>query len=225
MKQEEVFMRKNYIFLIIIIIFLMAACGTGEEKHSQSAKVDDIETIYINHGSNNLHLKSAEQENVEAFYGKRKIIMDEGNEQITFGVKKKWINIGFNFKMNAKFEVTIPNDFKGEVIVKGGSGNVTSKQLSTRNLDIETVSGNISIVFADYHSDVYVATTSGDIGLILNQEKPDVKLKSKTVSGSNIITIPISLNKSQGGKKVEGISGEGSFEIGIKTISGDITIN
>jgi len=218
-------MRKNYIFLIIIIIFLMAACGTGEEKHSQSAKVDDIETIYINHGSTNLHLKSAEQENVEASYGKRKIIMDEGNEQITFGVKKKWINIGFNFKMNAKFEVTIPNDFKGEVIVNGGSGNVTSKQLSTRNLDIETVSGNISIVFADYHSDVYVATTSGDIGLILNQEKPDVKLKSKTVSGSNIITIPISLNKSQGGKKVEGISGEGSFEIGIKTISGDITIN
>lgn len=218
-------MKKLYMFFVTLIVIFLVGCGSSDDKHSQTAKVDDIETIYINHGSTNLHLTSADQENVEASYSKREITMDESDEQITFGVKKSWFNIGFKFNMNAEFTVTIPNDFKGKVVINGGSGNITSKQLSTRSLEIETVSGNISIVFADYHSDVYIATTSGDIGLVLNEEKPDVQLKSKTVSGSNIITIPISLNESQGGKKVEGISGKGSFEIDIKTVSGDITVN
>lgn len=207
---------KQYLFFIIFIIILLTGCGVSGETHSRSVEVTDIKSIYINHGSTDLLLKSDDQQNLEASYNKRGITLDKSDEQITLGVKKRWFNIGFDLNMNEKFVVTIPDDFSGKLVINGSSGDISSDQLSTSNLDIETKSGNISLAFVDFHSDVHVDSTSGNVGLILNKEQPDVQLKSKTVSGSNMIAIP-SLNE-------EGISGNGNYEINIETISGDISV-
>ena len=213
-------MKKHYIFFIAVMVILLTGCGLTTEKYSQIARVDDIKTIYIDHGSTNLLLKSADQQNIEASHNKREVALDKSDEQITLGVEKKMLNIGPKLKKNTQFEVIIPDDFKGKVVINGSSGNISSDQLSTSNLDIVTKSGNVSIVFADFHSDVHIVTTSGNVELMLNEEQPDVHLKSKTRSGSNIIAIPISQDE----KEIEVISGEGSFEIDIKTTSGDITV-
>ena len=218
-------MKKHYIFFIFFILLLLTGCGSSDEKHLKTAKVDDIKTIFIDHGSANLLLQSANQLNIEASYNKREITLDKSHEQITLGVEKKMFTIGPKLNKNAEFKVTIPNDFKGKVVINGSSGNISSDQLSTSNLEIETKSGNISIVFADFGSDIHVVT-SGNVELGLNEEQPDVQLKSKTRSGSNIIALPIliSLNELQDEKEIEVISGNGKFDINIKTGSGDITV-
>lgn len=215
-------MKKHYIFFIAVMVILVTGCGLITEKSLQTARVDDIKTIYIDHGSTNLLLKSADQQKIEASHNKREVTLDKSDEQITLGVEKKMLNIGPKLKKNAQFEVIIPNDFKGKVAINGSSGNISSEQLSTSNLDIETKSGNVSIAFADFHSDVHVVTKSGDVELMLNEEQPDVQLTSKTGSGSNIVALPIPISQDE--KKIEVISGEGSFDIDIKTTSGDITV-
>ena len=215
-------MKKHYIFFIAVMVILLTGCGLTTEKYSQIARVDDIKTIYIDHGSTNLLLKSADQQNIEASHNKREVALDKSDEQITLGVEKKMLNIGPKLKKNTQFEVIIPDDFKGKVVINGSSGNISSDQLSTSNLDIVTKSGNVSIVFADFHSDVHIVTTSGNVELMLNEEQPDVQLTSETGSGSNIIALPIPISQDE--KKIEVISGEGSFDIDIKTTSGDITV-
>lgn len=215
---------KHCIFLIIFIGVFLTGCGSSSGNHSETAEVNKIKTIYIDHGSDNLLLKSADQPNLEASYSKRDIILDKSGEQITLDVEKSLFNLGPKLNKNAQFKVTIPDDFKGKVVINGSSGNISSDQLSTSNLDIETESGNISLVFDNFHSDVHVVTSSGNVTLILNEEQPDVQLKSKTVSGNNMISIPISENESQDKKVVEGISGKGKFKIDINTISGDIIV-
>ncbi|MDX8047233.1 DUF4097 family beta strand repeat-containing protein [Gracilibacillus sp. S3-1-1] len=218
-------MRKHYIILIPLILFIfMQGCGLSGENHSQTANVDNIKTIVINHDSTNLFLRSADQQNMEASYSKQDITMDEEDEQITLGIKKDLINIGPKLNMNDKFEVTIPDEFEGNLVINGSSGNVSSDQLSTNNLDIETKSGNISISFEDFHSDVHAVTTSGNIDLLLNEEYPDIQLKSKTVSGDEMINIPISADESQDEKEIEDTAGKGSSEINVTTISGNITV-
>lgn len=216
---------KKYIFLIsLILIIFMQGCGNSDGENSQSAKVDDIKTIVIDHGSTNLLLKSADQQDLKATYSNQNITMDKNDEQITLGIKKNLFHIGPKLNMNDKFEVIIPDNFAGKLVINGSSGDVSSDQLSTNNLDIETKSGNISISFKDFHSDVHAVTTSGNIDLLLNEESPDVQLKSETVSGDEMINIPISSDESHDEKEIAGTASTGSYEIDVETISGNITV-
>lgn len=215
-------MRKYSIFFIPLLVIFLTGCGLFSEKNVKMAQVDDIKTIFIDHGSANLILKSANQLDVEASYNKRDITLEKSDDQLTLGVKSSWFQIGPKLNMNAGFQVTIPTNFKGKVVIKGSSGNVSSDQLATSDLDIETKSGDISIAFEDFRSDIRIVTTSGDVELVLNEEQPDVQLTSKTRSGSHIIAIPVPISQDE--KELEVISGNGEFEIDIKTTSGDISI-
>lgn len=217
-------MKKIYIIFLLIVGIFLTGCGASDEQHTQTAKVDDIKTIYIEHGSDNLILESADHPYIEASYNKQGVTLDKSDETITLGINNSKINIGPKLNLSGGFKVIIPNYFKGDVVINGSSGSVSSDQLSTYNLDIKTNSGDISIAFAEFHSNVQVVTTSGEVELVLNEEQPDVELKSRTKSGSNTIIIPISLSEFEEGKKIEGISGEGSNQIDIKTKSGDIIV-
>lgn len=215
-------MKKYYICLMPLVVIFLTGCGLFGDKQVQTAKVDEIETIIIEHGSTNLFLKSVDQPDLEASYNKRNIAMDKNGDELTLGVESSSFWIGPKLNLNGGFEVTIPTNFKGKVVIKGSSGNVSSEQLTTSDLDIVTKSGDILIAFEDFHSDIHVVTTSGDVELVLNEEQPDIQLSSKTKSGSHIIAIPIPI--SQVGKEVDAISGNGEFEITIKTTSGDIVV-
>ncbi|WP_405103949.1 DUF4097 family beta strand repeat-containing protein [Oceanobacillus sp. FSL H7-0719] len=218
-------MNKQYISIITIIIMFLTGCGSSDERQTQMAEIDDIDTIYIEHGSDNLLLKSADQPNVEASYGERGVTLDKSDGSITLGIKNRMIKIGPKLNLDDAFQVTIPNDYKGDIVISGDSGEVSSDELTiSGNLDVKTKSGDISVAFAEIQSDIQVVAASGKVELILNEEQPDVQLKSKTKSGSNTIIIPISLNESEGGKEIEGISGEGTYVIDIETTSGDVTV-
>lgn len=215
-------MRKYSIFFIPLLVFFLTGCGLFSEKHVEIAQVDDMKTIFIDHGSANLILKSADQLDLEASYNKRDISLDKSDDQLTLGVKSSWFQLGPKLNLNAGFQVTIPTNFKGKVVIKGSSGNVSADELATSDLDIETKSGDISIAFEDFYSDIRIVTTSGNVELVLNEEQPDVQLTSKTKSGRHIIAMPIPI--SQDGKELEAILGNGEFEIDIKTTSGDISV-
>lgn len=218
-------MKKQYIFFITFIVIVLTGCGSSDEQQSQTADLEGIKTIYIDHGSDNLNLESAAQPNVEASYDKRGVTLDKSDDSITLGIKKRMINIGPKLNMDNQFQVTIPDDFKGKVVLNGSSGDVSADELSIISiLEVKNNSGNISIAFAELGSNVQVVTTSGEVELVLNEEQPDVQLKAKTKSGSNTIIIPISLNESDGKRELEGISGEGRYKIDIQTTSGNITV-
>lgn len=215
-------MKKYYLFLMSLVVIFLTGCGLVGDKQVQTAKVDDIKTIIIEHGSTNLLLKSVDQPELEASYNKKDLTMDKNGGELTLGVESSWFRIGPKLNFNGGLEVTIPTNFKGKVVIKGSSGNVASEQLATSDVEIETKSGDVSIAFEDFHSDVHVATTSGDIELMLNEEQPNVQLTSKTKSGDHIIAIPIPI--SQDGKEIDAISGDGKFKIELTTASGDIAV-
>ena len=202
----------------------LTGCGASDEEQTQTVQIDDVDIIYIEQGSDNLLLKSAEQSNAEASYGKG-VTLNREDGSITFGIKERMIKIGPKLNMDDVFQVTVPNDFKGDVVITGSSGDVSSDELSINsNLDVKTKSGDISIALAALQSNVQIVAASGDVELALNEEQPDVQLKSKTKSGNNTIIIPVSLNESDDGKSIEGTSGKGSYFIDIETTSGNVTV-
>ena len=186
--------------------------------------LDGIDTIYIKNGSQPLHLISADRANLEIDDGNRDIVIEENDNEVVLEAKQKWFHIGPKINLNRQFQVTVPENFTGEIIVDGGSGNVTSDNLITNHLEVRAASGNVTLNFAEFHSGIDVNTTSGNVDILLNTTRPDIDLEVKTTSGHQIITVPLEVTGEQSNKMIEGKYGKGTHHVRVKTTSGNITI-
>ncbi|MCM3477381.1 MULTISPECIES: DUF4097 family beta strand repeat-containing protein [Bacillaceae] len=214
---------KKYLITIFLSMILLTGCNFNQEEVVHSIDLDGIDTIYIDHGSENVHLISIEQSNLEVLHSNKNIDVSEKANEVSISMEERIFNIGPQINLNTQLLVKISKDFTGKVIINGTSGNVTSEDLETTNIEVNEKSGNITLDFKDFHSDVNITTSSGNVVVSLNTIQPDIELQTKTASGLQTITVPIDIEK-QNDKSIEGKANEGTYFIGIKTASGNISI-
>lgn len=214
---------KKYLITIFLSMILLTGCNFNQEEVVHSIDLDGIDTIYIDHGSENVHLISVEQSNLEVLHSNKNIDVSEKANEVSISMEKRIFNIGPKINLNNQLIVKISKDFTGKVIINGTSGNVTSEDLETTNIEVNEKSGNVTLDFKDFHSDVNITTLSGNVVVSLNTIQPDIELQTKTASGLQTITVPIDIEK-QNDKSIEGKANEGIYFIGIKTASGNISI-
>lgn len=214
---------KKYLITIFLSMILLTGCNFNQEEVVHSIDLDGIDTIYIDHGSENVHLISVEQSNLEVLHSNKNIDVSEKANEVSISMEKRIFNIGPKINLNNQLIVKISKDFTGKVIINGTSGNVTSEDLETTNIEVNEKSGNVTLDFKDFHSDVNITTSSGNVVVSLNTIQPDIELQTKTASGLQTITVPIDIEK-QNDKSIEGKANEGNYFIGIKTASGNISI-
>lgn len=214
---------KKYLITIFLSMILLTGCNFNQEEVVHSIDLDGIDTIYIDHGSENVHLISVEQSNLEVLHSNKNIDVSEKANEVSISMEKRIFNIGPQINLNTQLLVKISKDFTGKVIINGTSGNVTSEDLETTNIEVNEKSGNVTLDFKDFHSDVNITTSSGNVVVSLNTIQPDIVLQTKTASGLQTITVPIDIEK-QNDKSIEGKANEGTYFIGIKTASGNISI-
>lgn len=222
-KENERNMIKRFVIFSFAALIALTGCNVYKDDSIQTANVEGIETIYIDHGSDHLLLKSVDQPYLEASFANKEIDLEQTENDISIRMEQNVFYIGPKINLNKKLQVILPIDFFGRVIIRGTSGNITAENLNTSEIEINEKSGNVTLDFLDYQSDVTIKTTSGDVNLILNTEQPDLKLNTKTASGKQTITLPIEIIK-QNNKVFEGTSGNGTYSIELKTASGNIMI-
>ena len=215
------------VLLVILTVMLLNACAGGEEREDiQMASLEDIDSIYLENGSINIDVVSAEIEELEAhlllYDNGPGTIMDRGKQKLTIRLKNDITRL-FKIDRMPHLEVRIPTEFKGEIIVNGSSGNVVGMDLQTYNLQINGSSGNVKLDFLDFHSEVHVTTTSGNVDISLNENEPDATLLFKSKSGRRSVEIVLN-DHQQSKKETKGTSGRGDYEVQVKTSSGNISL-
>lgn len=211
---------------ILSVIFISACTESDESEDIQMASLKDIDSIYIDNGSINVDVVSAEIDELEASVLLQDngpgIVMDKGRKKLTIRVEND-ISRLFKLDRMPQLEVRIPSEFKGEIIVDGSSGNVVGKELQTHNLQIKASSGNVELDFLHFHSEVYVTTTSGNVDISLNEDEPDATVLLKSKSGSRSVG-SILYNQQQSKKETKGTSGNGDYKVQLETSSGNISL-
>lgn len=216
---------KNIMAFIIMgtLLISLSGCQSEKKKHETIA-LDGIDTIYIHHGSTNVHLTNSEEANVVVYYGDQHLDLKQEKGEMTLHMKRKWYQIGPRINLNKKIEVVIPKDFSGEIILEGGSGNITSDEWQTTDLEVKTKSGNVTLEYAHFQSNLKLKTISGNVNISFNNDTPDINLKVSTVSGNQVIAIPLDKTDAQNEKKMEGTAGGETHSVQIKTTSGNISL-
>lgn len=106
----------------------------------------------------------------------------------------------------------------------GSSGNIYGEDLAQNEIDIRASSGNIKLHFLKFSNDVELATTSGNVSVIIDEKQPNLYLDIRTNSGRQ--SINLTLNKtSQTKKGLQGSLGNGKNKMEIETKSGNINLN
>lgn len=215
-------------FMTFLFIFVLSGCNQGaNEQDIQSIPLNDSSAIHIDSGSIAIELESAEIDDMEIRYDKKwglavksGISSVQDADEINIRVESPLARIG----RKPKLLVRIPSGYQGKIFVNSSSGRVTATQFENNHIEVNTKSGNVSLDFAQFHSDVHVSTTSGNIQLKLNTNEPDLNLRAKTGSGKYIVSIPIQNDSKQSRGQISGKSGKGTYEVDISTTSGDITV-
>lgn len=68
-------MKKKMCICLVLSVLLLAGCATGGGNKKETADLNKIEAIYIDHGSTNVHINSVNQSQLEASHSK--LIMDK----------------------------------------------------------------------------------------------------------------------------------------------------
>lgn len=222
-------MKVRNLILFVVILSLLSACGSVNRNGSdetQQFSLQEIETLQIDHGSTKLFIESADIKSLEAtlrlYDDGPGVVMNHSKQKLDIRLKSDVTRI-LHLGQQPQLHVRIPLNFKGHVIVQGSSGTVTGTDLQTHSLEVTGKSGNINLEFAKLQSDVHVEASSGNINLTLHDENPNARWVLQTGSGRRSFSIPLEDLK-QSNRKSEGRTGSGSYEVKLKTGSGNISI-
>lgn len=218
---------KKRVLLLFFTLIILSGCSFEEQEDFQRVSLQDIEALYIDHGSNKLILESADIEALEVslllFDNGPGLVIDKGRNNIKISIKSDLARL-FKIGRMPQLKVRVPFDFRGKMIIDGSSGSVTATDLKTESIVVTGTSGNVSLDFADFYSDVRVSTTSGNVKLFLNAEEPDVTLNLNSKSGRQSIGILLEEDAQLKKGKTGGKAGSGIHHIDIKTSSGNISV-
>ncbi|MBU5443507.1 DUF4097 family beta strand repeat-containing protein [Paenibacillus sp. MSJ-34] len=217
-------MKKVCVCLLMLGMLVLSACSFGEED-LQMVSLEGIENVRIDHRSTTVHVESADIEELEAAmmysFGSG-IVIDKRKQRVDIRLKSDNMRI-FKLGKQPRLVVRVPTDYKGSVTINGNSGNVNVSNLQAQSVDIQGNSGNVSLDYARINSDVNVSVNSGNVVLNLEDKEPDIRWLLESGSGRRSIALPLN-NSRQSGKKTQGQTGDGSFQVRIRTTSGSITV-
>ncbi|MGL4572535.1 MAG: DUF4097 family beta strand repeat-containing protein [Clostridium sp.] len=220
---------------------------------------DNIKTVHINTVSSNIRITTDRNNLFTATYSGNSSIDGQGaSDGFVFNDKEKTLTIGMNDSekkiFNGDIELSIPSNFKGNIVVNTVSGSTQIDNISCNNLTVKSVSSDIELqnktmisnelnIYSTSGSiDVYppveckvskLKTVSGDIDAALSNKS--TSLESSSTSGDISIDNCTSLSdysfdlKSKSGiihsNNIELKKGNGDVKINASTISGDINLN
>jgi len=193
---------------------------------NESYSLEDIENISLN-------LKSSDVEFFESDNNELKVIQygNSNATEFTGTVNNKSIKIidsrnsfmFFNFGHNSRYEVYLPKNYSGNLVVETISGEISLNNfvLNLKAMEIKSVSGDIRLNSKFTANETNVKTVSGEI--IINQINSD-KVALETTSGDIEIDSIISNNLN-----ISTVSGEVTLDsisnmVKINTTSGDVTV-
>lgn len=114
------------------------------------------------------------------------------------------------------------------IITKSADMDITSGSINLAgfngNLNGETTSGKIYIEYSDFHNDVDLKATSGNIELKL-PDYAQFKLQSKATSGRVSCKFPITVDDSEKRNELNGVVGNGKNSVNVNTTSGNVVIS
>ena len=80
---------KKYLITIFLSMILLTGCNFNQEEVVHSIDLDGIDTIYIDHGSENVHLISIEQSNLEVLHSNKNIDVSEKANEVSISMEKR----------------------------------------------------------------------------------------------------------------------------------------
>ncbi len=102
------------------------------------------------------------------------------------------------------------------------SGNIKINNFKG-SLDHKSISGDLNVIYTEFHNDIKIKTTSGDNEIRLPEDS-DFYLSTKSVSGDINCEFPLTLEGKIDKKNIIGRVGEGINNISASTVSGDVSI-
>ncbi|WP_019636364.1 DUF4097 family beta strand repeat-containing protein [Paenibacillus fonticola] len=219
-------MKKLCICALMFCTFFLMACGNEGSMNVQSKELEGIERLHIDHGSTPVHIESAEVDALEAFISmgsyNSDIVMVQKNKELKIQLKSDLTRI-INIGRKPWLTIRVPMNYEGEVLLSGSSGNVKINDLQADKLNIDSKSGNVSMDYQQINQDIHVSVYSGNVILKLKDKDSNVKWLLKSGSGRRSVAIPWDERQDKQ-KSTEGLTGNGSFDVYIKTRSGNISI-
>lgn len=147
----------------ILLIFLIIAGGYilfttvgnltwfANKDHTQADITDKIDNIEFNIASANVTIVPENRNDLEAqLTGKGKVTVKQKGDTITVEYKQKWFS-WFQFFNHSKLTVHVPEDYKEDMVIDIGSGNVelsgeSAKQpYKLNHLILDMSSGNVDL--------------------------------------------------------------------------------
>ena len=135
------------------------------------------------------------------------------------GISDITANAGFNLN-SVSGNITL-NNIIGNVTVDTVSGNVQAHGIAG-DFDADTVSGNVALKVLSREFSIMVATTSGDVKIILNPEA-HFSFSLKSTSGNLSIDYMVLLIINER-RYLKGHTGESDNSVNVSTTSGNIKI-
>ncbi len=189
--------------------------------------LDNIENISLN-------LKSSDVEFLVSDTNELKIVQYGGKKSKGYNeiVNNKTIKIidnpinfmFFNFGNNSRYEVYLPNSYAGNLLINTVSGEITINDfdLNMKEIQVESVSGDIKLNSKIVASEAKVQTVSGEINIKqINSDKMELETTSGDIEISNIISDNLNIITVSGEVSINHVSNMAKID----TTSGDVTIN
>lgn len=240
------------IFSVFLTLLMGSACSAKGDLVTERDSLDGngIKTVSVNYRSVHLTVEKGTSNQLEVELDTYErgpelsvnkngdhvdIVAEGGVFQLGFikigGFSRKspmmTIKVPENYRKNLNFEgtagnVKLRNLNLNEVRFSTKSSHVDGAGITARRINGNSASGNISISFEKFATEMNLSSASGNIRLELNDKHPDVTLETTTASGSREIDFPI-----KGSKNSEGFSGtigKGTHKVRLKTSSGSISL-
>jgi Putative adhesin len=90
-------------------------------------------------------------------------------------------------------DITVTSLSAARVLIRNDSGNITGRDISSRQLTAQDLSGDITVVFTKVPDLVRVSDSSGNITLVFPPGPTAYRVSASTASGSTSVNVPQSL--------------------------------
>lgn len=124
---------------------------------------------------------------------------------------------------NSSGRLNIANSNITSLKISSSSGNTTLSNFQGEIIG-ESSSGNVSIDLKDITGDIFYKVSSGNIGVNVSADTINSRIKLNTSSGNIDFNFPITIRGVKSKKSVDGVSGNGQFNIDLTTSSGNISV-
>ncbi len=206
----------------------------NEFKYKSSSGSLTAKSISAVHGaiitsSGRVSIQSAQMEKLKVQTSSGNIEIDKIiSEDVSLTGSSARITIGQLDTKEIKHSTSSGNLDIGNVKMVNGEFDSSSGRLTfndvTGNLQATSRSGNISIKYNEYNSNIKIQTSSGRVDLVLPAEAAFL-VDARTSSGRIRLDFDVTVNGEMQDKNVVGSVGNGTNKVDIRTSSGNINIS